>query len=92
LPLHVAPLATFESGLDVVGARRLTPAALPRFVTYVLRGRGQERAGDVVYAHDVDRAEIVCDRPLPLQADGEDLGDVTEVELEAERNAVSVLV
>jgi diacylglycerol kinase family enzyme len=91
LPLHVAPLATFEDGLDVVGARALTPRALPRFVTYVLRGRGQERARDVLYAHDLDRAEIVCDRPLPLQADGEDLGDVTEVELEAERNAVSVL-
>ena len=91
-PLHVAPLATFEEGLDVVGARRLTPGALPRFVTYVLRGRGQEHARDVLYAHDLDRAEIVCDRPLPLQADGEDLGDVTEVELEAERDAVSVLV
>jgi diacylglycerol kinase family enzyme len=92
LPLHVAPLATFEDGLDVVGARRLTPRALPRFVTYVLRGGGQERADDVLYAHDVDRAEIVCDGPLPLQADGEDLGDVTEVLLESERDAVTVLV
>jgi diacylglycerol kinase family enzyme len=92
LPLHVAPLATFENGLDVVGARRLTPRALPRFVTYVLRGRGQERARDVLYAHDVDRAEIVCDGPLPLQADGEDLGDVSEVQLEAERDAVTVFV
>jgi diacylglycerol kinase family enzyme len=92
LPLHVAPLATFEDGLDVVGARRLTPRALPRFVTYVLRGRGQERARDVLYAHDVDRAEIVCDGPLPLQADGEDLGDVSEVQLEAERDAVTVFV
>ncbi len=90
--LHVAPLATFEGGLDVVGARRLTPSALPRFVTYVLRGRGQERARDVLYAHDLDRAEIVCDRPLPLQSDGEDLGDVSEVVLEAERDAVTVLV
>jgi diacylglycerol kinase family enzyme len=92
LPLHVAPLATFEGGIDVVGARRLTPRVLPRFVTYVLRGRGQERARDVLYAHDVDRAEIVCDWPLPLQADGEDLGDVTEVLLESERDAVTVFV
>jgi hypothetical protein len=28
---------------------------------------------------------------MPLQADGEDLGDVTEVVCEAERDAVSVL-
>jgi diacylglycerol kinase family enzyme len=91
IPLHVAPLARFELGLDIVGARRLTPAALPRFLVYVLRGRGQERARDVLYAHDLDRAEIVCDRPLPLQADGEDLGDVREGLLEAERDAVTVL-
>lgn len=92
LPLHVAPLARFESGIDLVAPRRVGPASLPRFVTYVLRGRGQEKARDVLYLHDVDRVEVVCDRPLPLQADGEDLGDVEEVALESERDAVSVLV
>jgi diacylglycerol kinase family enzyme len=92
LPLHVAPLARFEGGLDVVGARELRPVSLPRFLAYVVRGAGQERARDILYARDVDRAEIVCDRPLPLQADGEDLGDVTDALLEAERDAVTVLV
>jgi diacylglycerol kinase family enzyme len=92
LPLHVAPHARFEGGLDIVGARALKPSALPRFAAYVVRGGGQERARDILYARDVDRAEIVCDRPLPLQADGEDLGDVTEALLEAERDAVTVLV
>jgi len=53
--------------------------------------RGQERARDVLYAHDLDRAEVVCDRPLPLQADGEDLGDVERVLLEAEREVVTLL-
>jgi diacylglycerol kinase family enzyme len=92
LPLRVAPLARFEGGLDVVGARVLRPAALPRFLAYVVRGGGQERARDVLYAHDVDHVEIVCDRPLPVQADGEDLGDVRDVVLEAERDALTVLV
>jgi diacylglycerol kinase family enzyme len=92
LPLHVAPLAEFDLGLDLVAPRRVTPRTLPRFLTYAVRGRGQVRAGDVVYLHDVERVEIVCDRPLPLQADGEDLGDVTRVSLEAERAAVTVLV
>ena len=92
VPLHVAPLARFEDGLDLVGARSLKPTSVPRFLAYVVRGGGQERARDILYARDVDRAEIVCDRPLPLQADGEDLGDVTDVLLESERDAVSVLV
>jgi diacylglycerol kinase family enzyme len=92
VPLHVAPRARFELGIDVVGPRRVTPRNLPRLLGYVLSGRGQDDASDVIYAHDVDRIEIVCDRPLPLQADGEDLGDVHDVVLEAERDAVSILV
>jgi diacylglycerol kinase family enzyme len=92
VPLHVAPRARFELGLDVVAPRRVTPRNLPRLLGYVIRGRGQDHAADVIYAHDADRIEIVCDRPLPLQADGEDLGDVHDVVLEAERDAVCVLV
>ena len=45
----------------------------------------------LLHAHDVDRVEIACDRPLPLQADGEDLGDVEHVVFEAERDAIEVL-
>ena len=54
------------------------------------RGRGQERDPDVLYLHDADRIEAVCDTPTPLQVDG-DLGDVTEVVFEAERDAAVVL-
>jgi diacylglycerol kinase family enzyme len=35
---------------------------------------------------------VRCDEPLPLQADGEDLGDVEHAVFEARRDAVSVLV
>jgi diacylglycerol kinase family enzyme len=89
--LHVAPLARFELGLDVVAPRHVRPSSLPRFLAYLLRGRGQERASDVLYGHDRDGIHLVCDRPLPFQMDGEDLGDVLEVVFEAERDAVTVL-
>jgi diacylglycerol kinase family enzyme len=91
VPLRVAPEARFELGLDLVAPRVVSPASIPRLVTYALRGRGQTTAGDVLYAHDVDRIELVCDYPLPLQVDGEDLGDVTSALFEAEREAVLVL-
>jgi diacylglycerol kinase family enzyme len=92
LPLHVAPQARFELGLDLVAPRRVSPVSLPRLLGYVLLGRGQTRARDVVYAHDLDRIEIRCDRPLPLQADGEDLGDIESAVFEADRTGVEVLV
>ena len=64
---------------------------LPRLARYALRGKGQESNAAVLYLHDADRIEIVCDRPLPLQVDGEDLGDITSALFEAERSAVLVL-
>jgi diacylglycerol kinase family enzyme len=88
--LHVAPLARFELGLDLVAPTRVTPRTLIRHVGYAVRGKGLESAGDVLTVHDVDRIEIVCDRPLPLQVDGEDLGDVEQAVFEAERAAVEV--
>ena len=92
LPVRIAPEARFELGLDLVAPRAVSPFSLPRLVGYALLGRGQAGAGDVLYAHDLDRVEVVCDAPMPLQADGEDLGDVTSAIFEAERGAVTVLV
>jgi diacylglycerol kinase family enzyme len=91
VPLRVAPEARLELGLDLVAPVRLTPRTLPRLAWYALSGKGQASTPDVLYAHDLDRIEITCDRPLPLQADGEDLGDVEHVVLEAERDAVACL-
>jgi diacylglycerol kinase family enzyme len=87
-----APEASWEGGLDLVGPAWVRPRDLPRIARYAL-GRG-DRAGDrdIVYVHDADRLEIACDRPLPLQVDGEDLGDVELAVIEAERAAVTVLV
>jgi diacylglycerol kinase family enzyme len=91
-PLPVAPEARFELGLDLVAPYRVRPAMVPRLLAYAIRGRGQDDASDVHYGHDLDRIELRSDRPLPLQVDGEDLGDVDEAVFEAERGAISVLV
>ena len=92
IPLHVAPDARFEGGLDFVAPKRVRARDVPRFAAYLFRGRGQLEAKDVWSGHDLDRIVVRCDRPLPLQADGEDLGDVAEAVFEARRDAVSVLV
>ncbi|HKG44678.1 MAG TPA: diacylglycerol kinase family protein [Gaiellaceae bacterium] len=90
--LHVAPEARFELGLDVVAPRRVRARTLPRLLRYALGGGDRAREGHLLYAHDLDRIEVACDRPLPLQADGEDLGDVETAVFEAERGAAAVLV
>jgi len=90
LGLPIAPAAEFELGLDLAAPRRVRPAALPVTAARVLSGR--VLGGGFLHGHDLDRIEIACDLPLPLHADGEDLGDVEHAVFEAERGAVSVLV
>jgi diacylglycerol kinase family enzyme len=92
LPLQVVPDARFELGLDFVAPERVRARSVPRMLAYIVTGKGQLSAGDVYSGHDLDRIVVHCDRPLPLQADGEDLGDVETVVFEAMRDAVSVLV
>ncbi len=89
LPLRLPRGAQLEGGLDVLGPRSLRLWSLPGVLRYVLTGRTRLQ---LVELHDQDRIEIRCDGPLPLQLDGEDVGDVTEVVFEAERDAVTVLV
>jgi diacylglycerol kinase family enzyme len=91
LPVVLSRQADFEAGLELVAPRIVEPASIPMLVFHGFRGTfdGDEH---VIVGHDVDTLEVRCDRPLPLQADGEDLGDVTEASFEAARNALSVLI
>jgi len=90
VPLHVARDARFEDGIDLVAPERVRARDIPRFLRAIVRGSGYD--GGVIVGHDLDRVVVRCDTPLPLQADGEDLGDVREAVFEARRDAVSVLV
>ena len=93
-PVRLQPAreVSFEGGLDLVAPTRVRVRDVPRIALLAI-GRGDPvRARNLLYAHDADRLEVRCDRPLPLQVDGEDLGDVEHAVLEAERDAVTVLV
>ncbi len=90
--LSLTPRARFELGLDAVAPRRIRPRDVPRLGGYVFTGRESLRPAELEYLHDRDRLELRCDAPRPLQADGEDLGDVEEAVFECDRGAVSVLV
>jgi diacylglycerol kinase family enzyme len=90
IPLPIAREATFELGLDLVAPIRVRRRTLLGTALRVLTGH--VRNGPYLYGHDLDRVEIVCDRPMPLHVDGEDLGDVDQAVFQAERGVVAVLV
>jgi diacylglycerol kinase family enzyme len=92
IPLRIAPKAKFELGLDLVAPRELKARRLPQVAAWALAGKGQQRSPHVLYVHDADELVVRADQPMPLQVDGEDLGDVEEAHFEAERSALRVLV
>jgi len=90
LPVRVARNASFDGGLDVVAPGAVGPLGALRLLVSLFRGAAS-RPGLTVL-HDVDRIVVSCDRPMPLQVDGEDLGDVERVVFESEPRAARALV
>src|SRR6266536_2591408 len=88
LAIQAAPEAVFEEGLAFLAPRSLTPRNLAPLLFALASGRPARNA---FRGHDLDRIEVRCDEPLPLQADGDDLGDVESVVFESERGSISVL-
>jgi diacylglycerol kinase family enzyme len=87
-----SPEARFELGLDFVAPERSGAASAMGYFGRAVGRRGLAGRPGVLHGHDLDRIHVRCDEPLPLEADGEDLGDVAEAVFEAERDAVAVLV
>ena len=88
LAIQAAPDAVFEKGLDFLAPVSVTPRTLPPLLLALATGRPARNA---LRGHNLDHLEVRCDQPLPLQADGEDLGDVEHASFEAERDALTVL-
>jgi diacylglycerol kinase family enzyme len=92
VPFRFSPEARFELGLDFCAPETAGPATAIRYLARLTTGRGLVGLPGVLCSHDVDGVRVICDEPLPLQADGEDLGDVAEAVFEAERGAIPILL
>ena len=88
--LHVSRGASFDLGLDLVAPRHVRARSIPRIGVALVRGARPGR--HLLVVHDARRIVVRCDAPMPLQADGEDLGDVEAAVFEDEPRAVRVLV
>lgn len=90
--LDLVPGASFDQGLALFAPTRVRGWELPRLAAGALGVGRPERSGHALHATDLDRVVVRCDMPLPLQVDGEDVGDVTEAVYVAERAAIRVLI
>lgn len=91
-PVHLVPGVTFEGGLGLTAPRSIRPLAVPGLLNFAFTGRGNPKRLDLVRGIDLERIEVVCDSPLALQIDGEDVGDVEQAVFDVDSNALAVLV
>jgi diacylglycerol kinase family enzyme len=89
--MHVCPEAELEKDLDCLALDTLRTSTVLRIVGQTFGKRKHVRNPHVLYLHDQRRIEVTCEAPLPVQMDGEYLGDRDHVLLESVPDALSLL-
>jgi diacylglycerol kinase family enzyme len=90
-PFQVTPLADAARGLDLTAVRSLATHRVLRFLWRAFGSGGQIHLRNVIGLHDLDRFEVDSDRPVPLQVDGDYLGEGTHFEFTSAPDALSLL-
>ncbi len=91
-PVRPCPQASFDKGLDLFGLRSLGTVTTLRHLRQILSRNPRPRGRCVLALNDSDGFRLTADRPLAFQADGDDLGDRTEVVFRAVPRALDVVV
>jgi diacylglycerol kinase family enzyme len=92
VPLDVAPDASFEGGFDLVAVESIELRSAPGRLASLLGRKGKDEDDGVQRLHNLERATVRCDRPLPVQVDGELIGELDSFELSVVPDAARLLV
>ena len=95
-PIRLCRAGDLESGtLCMAVLHRMTPLGVPSVAARLLSSRAswvlRHRQVEGLRGLDSARVESADGRPLPLQVDGDYIGEVTEVEYGVERGALAVV-
>ncbi|MCW2776804.1 MAG: DeoR family transcriptional regulator [Frankiales bacterium] len=91
-PVRACPDASFDTGLDLFGVRRLTTVATLRHLRQILARGARPRGRSLLQVHDAGELRLSARVPVPLQVDGDDLGDRTSAVLRSVPDALDVVV
>lgn len=89
--LNVCPGARLELGLDCLALDTFNTAVILRIVGQIFGSGKHIRNKHALYLHDQPRIEVISDIPMPVQVDGEFVGERRRVLLESVPDALSLL-
>jgi diacylglycerol kinase family enzyme len=91
-PVNPTPQASFDEGLDLFA---LTKLSLPRTLRHVaeitLAVKRGPRGSDVLVLHDQAEMQLRAEHPVPVQVDGDYIGERTVLTLRSEPHALDVI-
>jgi len=90
-PVLACPDASFDTGLDLLALRRVRTSSVLRTTAQILGdGRGP-RGRNVVRHHDAATIAFRAPEPLPIQMDGEYLGESADIRISHHPRALRVI-
>jgi diacylglycerol kinase family enzyme len=91
-PVNANPLASFETGLDLLALRSLGTVTMMLTLAQMLSARAAQPHGRAVLSgHDLAEIALQADRPLALQLDGEYMGEVEAARFRSVPRALRVV-
>jgi diacylglycerol kinase family enzyme len=90
-PMRVCPDADLALGLDLLAVDSMRTTFILRMAARTLGSARHTRNRHVLYLHDQPRIEIACDAAMPVQADGEYIGEGQRLTLESVPDCLSLL-
>ncbi|HYI45535.1 MAG TPA: diacylglycerol kinase family protein, partial [Actinomycetota bacterium] len=90
-PVDACPQATLDSGLDVLALTKIRTPTIPRIAWAVFVSRSHTQWRNSRYFHDVPGVNLRSVEELPVQVDGDYIGEMTEARLELVPDALDLL-
>ncbi len=90
-PMRLCPDVRREGGFDLIALDRMRIATVLRTALQTFAGAKHLSYKHVVSLHDQGRIRIESDVPLPVQADGELIGERTSIELTSVPDALGII-
>ena len=91
-PINPTPWASFATGLDMLGLKRMGLPTMLRVLPQVLRQRDTLLRGrHLVQTHDEEEFTLVATRPIAFQLDGDYLGERERITFRSVPNALQVV-
>jgi diacylglycerol kinase family enzyme len=91
-PVDVCPEARLDGDLDVFGLKKIRLVTIPRIAWGVLVSRSLPRWRNGTYHHDVRSIHLSSDRDLPVQVDGDYIGEHREATIDLVPDALDLIV